>query len=186
MIRARKDRGSYSQSEPETCCETRALAALPLVVMFVCLSACAHRDPQAAFDHARETLRKGDTATAASEAEKGYKDFHTASPEWAWKFTILRVWMLHLRGVNDQALKLLSTEPAPPPSGELAVQKLRWRASLTLPCIGSRRQMRRSGKPSGSAQLLTLASVRMWSGRGGSWKWIAVAMHRGRPSLRVF
>ena len=94
--------------------------------MFVCLSACAHRDPQAAFDHARETLRKGDTATAASEAEKGYKDFHTASPEWAWKFTILRVWMLHLRGVNDQALKLLSTEPAPPPSGELAVQKLRW------------------------------------------------------------
>ncbi|MGB8014039.1 MAG: CHAT domain-containing tetratricopeptide repeat protein [Terriglobales bacterium] len=63
---------------------------------------------------------------AASEAEKGYKDFHTAGPEWAWKFTILRARVLHLRGMDDEALKLLSSEPTPPPSGELAVQKLRW------------------------------------------------------------
>jgi CHAT domain-containing protein/Tfp pilus assembly protein PilF len=85
-----------------------------------------HRDPQAAFDHARETLRKGDTATAAAEAERGYREFHTISPEWAWKFTILKARVLHSRGMDDEALKLLSSEPAPPSSGELAVQKLRW------------------------------------------------------------
>src|ERR1700722_8292019 len=43
------------------------------------------RDPQAAFDHARETLRKGDTAAAASEAERGYREFHATGPGWAWK-----------------------------------------------------------------------------------------------------
>jgi CHAT domain-containing protein/tetratricopeptide (TPR) repeat protein len=126
MIRAPKNRGPNSRSEREARCGTRALATVLLVTMLVCVSACTHRDPQAAFDHAKETLRKGDTMAAASEAERGYKDFHTFGPEWAWKFTILRVWMLHLRGLNDQALRLLNSEPAPPPSNELAVQKLRW------------------------------------------------------------
>ena len=112
-----------------SCSESPAPRAAPLalILLFVLfVSACSHHNPQAAFDHARETLRKGDTAAAALEAEKGYKDFHTASPEWAWKFTILRVWVLHLQGMNDQALRLLSSEPTSPPSGELAVQKLRW------------------------------------------------------------
>src|SRR5580704_14759826 len=98
------------------------LSALALVF----LSACARHDPQAAFDHARETLRKGDTVAAAAESEKGYKDFHAVAPEWAWRFAILKARVLHLRGLNDEALKLLSSEPAPLPSGELAVQKLRW------------------------------------------------------------
>jgi len=63
---------------------------------------------------------------ATLEADKGYKNFHTAGPEWAWKFTILRARALHSRGLNDEALKLLTSESASPPPGELAVQKLRW------------------------------------------------------------
>jgi len=63
---------------------------------------------------------------AASEAEKSYKDFHAVSPEWAWKFTILRARALRSRGLNDEALRLLTSEPAAAPSGELTVQKLRW------------------------------------------------------------
>ncbi len=84
------------------------------------------RNPQAVFDHAMQTLKSGDAPAAASEAEKGYKDFHTVSPEWAWKFTTLRARTLYRRGMNDEALKVLASEPVPVPPGELTVQKLRW------------------------------------------------------------
>ena len=63
---------------------------------------------------------------ATSEAEKGYKDFRSSGAEWAWKFTILRARVLHWRGLDGDALKLLTSEPAPPPLGETAVQRLRW------------------------------------------------------------
>ncbi len=100
---------------------------MPLILGVALLPCCSRqRDPHAAFDHARQTLRKGDTVAAASEAEKGYKDFHTMSPEWAWRFAILRAWALHSRGLNDDLLKLLSSEVVPPPNAELSVQKLRW------------------------------------------------------------
>jgi CHAT domain-containing protein len=88
--------------------------------------ACSHRrDPQAAFDHARHTYRYGDIATAGQEAERGYKEFHDVSAEWAWRFAILRATVLHWRGMNDEALSLLASEAAPPSSGELAVRKRR-------------------------------------------------------------
>jgi CHAT domain-containing protein len=105
---------------------SRESTAILITVVLVCLSACSHRDPQAAFEHARQTLRKGDTVAAALEAEKGYNDFHAVSPEWAWKFTILKARVLHVRGMDKEGLKLLLTESARPPTGELAVQKLRW------------------------------------------------------------
>src|SRR5579863_414930 len=104
----------------------RALRALLLAVAVGSLPSCARRDPQAAFDHARQTLRKGDALAAALEAERGYKDFHTAGPEWAWKFTILRARALRMRGMNEEALKLLTSEAAPLSSG-LAVQELMWK-----------------------------------------------------------
>ena len=69
----------------------------------------------------------GDTAAAALEAERGYKDFRAAGPDWAWRFTILRARALHMRGMNEEALKLLTSESVPLPSGELAVQELMWK-----------------------------------------------------------
>jgi CHAT domain-containing protein len=104
------------------------LRVISLIFGIALLPGCSRqRDPHAAYDHARQTLRRGDTVAAASEAEKGYKDFHTAGPEWAWKFTILWARALHMRGMNDEALKLLTSESAPLPSGELAVQELMWK-----------------------------------------------------------
>jgi CHAT domain-containing protein len=104
-----------------------ALRAITLVLAVVGLQGCSRRDPQAVLDHARQTLRKGDTVGAALESERGYKDFRAAGPEWAWKFTILRARALHLRGMNEDALKLLTSESTPLPSGELAVQELMWK-----------------------------------------------------------
>ena len=114
------------QQGSRTCIRARAIGIITLVVSVAVLAGCSRTgDPQAAFDHAKQTLLNGDTLTAASEAEKGYREF-SVSPEWAWQFTILRARVLHIRGMDDDALRLLRSEQAPPPSGELAVQKLRW------------------------------------------------------------
>src|ERR1700678_299936 len=108
------------------CIRARALGTLALILGLTLQLGCSRRrDPQAAFDRAVQTLRRGDAAAAESEAEKGYTDFHTAGPEWAWKFTILKARILYRRGMNDEVLKVLASESAPLPPGELTVQKLR-------------------------------------------------------------
>jgi CHAT domain-containing protein/Flp pilus assembly protein TadD len=99
----------------------------PLLAL-VCLVTCARRDPQAVFDQARLTYRHGDMATAASVAEEGYKDFHNVSPEWAWKFTIVRARVLFWRADYRGVLRLTSSEPAPVPTGDLSVQTRRLKA----------------------------------------------------------
>jgi CHAT domain-containing protein/Flp pilus assembly protein TadD len=100
-----------------------------LVLGLACSSACTtHHDPQAAYDHARQTYRRGDLAGAEEEAERGYKEFHSRSREWAWQFTILRAKVLYSRGMDDEALRLMASEPDAPLSGDLAVQKRRLEA----------------------------------------------------------
>jgi CHAT domain-containing protein/Tfp pilus assembly protein PilF len=97
--------------------------ATALVLAFALQPGCSSpRDPQAVFDHARNTLRKGENAAAAAEAERGYGRFHS-EPEWAWKFTILRATALQRADKNDEMLKLLASDPAPPPSPEWEVKK---------------------------------------------------------------
>src|ERR1700678_4036516 len=128
MIRAPRNRDSEPRSNGETCRKTRVLSIAPLVALLVCFSACTSTNPQTAYDHARQAYHRGDMATAADEAEKGYKEFHALSTEWAWKFVILRAKVLYWRGMNDEMLKLTASEPNPPLSGDLAVQKLRLEA----------------------------------------------------------
>src|ERR1035438_4395765 len=102
------------------------LGIIPLVLGIVLLPGCSRqRDPQAAFDHAREASRRGDMVAATNEAERGYGTFHSLSAEWAWKFTILRASALHGRGMDEEALKILSSEPTPIPPVELAIKKRR-------------------------------------------------------------
>jgi CHAT domain-containing protein len=97
-----------------------------LTLALACTWACSrHRDPQAALDHARQTLRHGDKSAGAEEAERGYREFHNVGADWAWKFTLLRASVLYGRGMNDEVLKVLGSEPDAPVSGELAIKKLR-------------------------------------------------------------
>src|ERR1700722_11006645 len=70
-------------------------------------------------------LQRGARTSAAREAEKGYEEFHAGSGEGAWKFTILRASVRRCRRMKDVVLKLLTTEPAPLPTGDLAVQERR-------------------------------------------------------------
>ncbi len=64
-------------------------------------------------------------ASAETEAQEGYKEFHTLSPDWAWKFTLLRGSILNWRGRSDDVLKLFASEREPPIDRELNVRKKR-------------------------------------------------------------
>lgn len=94
-----------------------------LVLAIMAPFGCVRQDPQKAYDHAWSTYQHGDLIHAQEEADKGYANFHMTSPEWAWKFTILRARTLCERGRYEQAIKLLASEPAAPTFGELAIRK---------------------------------------------------------------
>jgi len=101
-------------------------AALALTAAISFVSGCSHRiDPETAFDHARKTYRDGNLADAEKEADDGHAQFHSLSPEWAWKFTLLKANALHGQRKDREVLKTLASETAPAPSGELAVKRLR-------------------------------------------------------------
>lgn len=86
------------------------------------LSCSRARDPQAALDGATATFHRGELSEAEAEADRAYRDFRDAGPEWAWKFTLLRATVLNWSGMSAQSLELLLREPNPPSSGDLAVR----------------------------------------------------------------
>ena len=112
------------------------MGIVPLIALLVCLFACTDRNPGAAFEHARKTLDQGDMAAAASQAERGYEEFHSTNPEWAWKFIIVRASALYRQGLYEKALKLMASEPSRPSSGEMAI-KVRWLEGLAYTSLGS-------------------------------------------------
>ncbi len=128
MPRALEDRDCRFRVQLGECGKTRLLAAVSIGLLLVCSSACTRLDPEITYQHARRAYRQGDLTAAENEAEKGYKQFHNVSVEWAWKFAILRARALSGRGMNDEVLKLLASEPEPPLSGDLAVQRYRLEA----------------------------------------------------------
>jgi CHAT domain-containing protein len=72
-----------------------------------------------------QTFRHGDMAAAASQAEEGYRRFHGASDEWAWRFRNLQANALIWRGMYEQALSLLTAQPSPVPAGQIAIESYR-------------------------------------------------------------
>ena len=87
-----------------------------LLLAAALLAGCSRRpDAQTAFDHAAETLKHGNAAEAADEAQKGYDEFRNSSPKWSWEFAILRARALYRLGKYEEALKSLSSVPTSPP-----------------------------------------------------------------------
>src|SRR5579871_3984292 len=91
----------------------RILQIMALLLPIASLPACSRQhNPQSAYDHAWKAFQQGDLARAEKETGRAYDDFHNGSPEWAWKFTILRARVLYERGLYDEVLKLLAAEPS--------------------------------------------------------------------------
>lgn len=66
---------------------------------------------QAAYDHARQLFLHGDLIQSQKEAEQGYRRFLNANPARAEKFLLLDAQALIFRGMNDDALRLLTAKP---------------------------------------------------------------------------
>src|SRR5436305_2802783 len=102
-----------------------ATIALMAIVSCFLFSCTKKKDPQTSFTRAEHALQSGDIVSADRDAEAGYQEFHNLSSEWAWKFTILRARVRRWRGLNNDVLSVLASEPASIPSKEFAVRKLR-------------------------------------------------------------
>ncbi len=104
-----------------------AIRRLRLVVIFASLtfplSCLRTHDPQVALDRATETFHRGQVSQAAAQAEEAYREFAGISPEWAWRFTILRATILNWSGMGSRSLDLLLHEANPPSSGDLAIRR---------------------------------------------------------------
>src|SRR5262249_32596857 len=99
---------------------------LRMVILISFIMSCGRREsPQAAIEHATRMLQRGDFSAAADEAAKGYTSFHSVSSDWAWTFLLLEAHALEWKGLSDKALDILSSEPFPPQSDDLAIRK-RW------------------------------------------------------------
>jgi CHAT domain-containing protein/tetratricopeptide (TPR) repeat protein len=97
------------------------LLALLLAALALLFLRFAHKDPQRAFDHAVNTLHRGDLATASREAEHGYLHFRKSEPVWGWRFRILHATALNWQGKNEEVIAALESPPDPLPL-ELAIQ----------------------------------------------------------------
>jgi CHAT domain-containing protein/tetratricopeptide (TPR) repeat protein len=101
-----------------------AISFAYLATLLACVSGCfQHDDPSTAFSDAIRTYQHGDLAAAGRKAETGYRKFHGTSSEWAWQFAILRARVLYRVGRQDEALRVLASEPQPPPTTELVAQR---------------------------------------------------------------
>lgn len=104
-----------------------------LVILSATLGAvtdCSHHPkahsptPDEAFDHLWETFQNGDLLSAQAEAEKDYEQFHSVSPEWAWRYKILIARILYRKGMYAESEKVLASELTALPVGDLTIRNL--------------------------------------------------------------
>ena len=80
------------------------------------LCGCRRCSPQLAFEQANRAFLHGEVKQAQDQAGRGYRRFLSSNPEWAWKFRILEAKSTLERGLFEDVLKLLKSQP--PPSGQ--------------------------------------------------------------------
>ena len=66
---------------------------------------------QAAYDRAHMLFLHGALKESQSESEQGYKRYLRSNPEWAAKFQLLQARAMVGRGMDDDALRVLSVQP---------------------------------------------------------------------------
>jgi len=80
--------------------------------------------PQMTFDRAEKALRHGQVRQSQDQAAQAYRQYRSSNPAWAWKFLILEAQAALERGLNDDVLKLLKSEPLPSDQPDVAIPAL--------------------------------------------------------------
>jgi CHAT domain-containing protein len=94
-----------------------------LLLLLISIEDTRPGSAEAAYDHARKLFEHGRLADSQQEAERGYRRFRTSDPKWAWNFQLLEAEAMLIRGMHDDALRLLAAYPtSSTPEG--AVRKL--------------------------------------------------------------
>jgi CHAT domain-containing protein len=98
--------------------------ALLLLAVAECVGCRRSGGPQSAYENARQTFIHGDLVSSQSEAEQGYQRFRNLNPAWARKFRVLQAESLLWRGMSQETLAVLDSEPAPSPDRSLTIETL--------------------------------------------------------------
>jgi CHAT domain-containing protein len=99
-------------------------SALLVVAAVDCTTCDRPNNPQAAFEHARQTFMHGDLVRSQEEAHEGCRRFSGESLEWGWKFRILEAESLLWRGMSQDAITVLNSAPPPARDQYSAVEEL--------------------------------------------------------------
>src|SRR5580658_38823 len=77
-----------------------------------------------AYDHARQLFLRGYLEKSQLEAAQGYICYLGSDPGWASRFQLLEAKVMIGRGLNKEALRLLSAEPSVIRTQEDIVEKI--------------------------------------------------------------
>src|ERR1035437_3567362 len=104
---------------------TRSRIALAILVSIsaLCAFSCGdrHHSPQSTLEHAEQALLHGDLKQTQDESHRECQRFRNSSPEWTWKFRTLEARAMLHRGLYEDALKLLKSEPLPSDQPDLVI-----------------------------------------------------------------
>lgn len=90
-----------------------------MVSLVSCRGRYGSRD--ASLEHANLAFVHGELKQSQDEADRGYQKFRGSTPELAWKFRILEAKAALWRGLFEDSLKLLRSEPLPFGQPDLAI-----------------------------------------------------------------
>ncbi len=83
-----------------------------------------NRDPQPAYDRVLDEIKRGDLNVALADANRVSQQYSQVSPEWDWRFRILRAQILVSRSEPNAALAILQGDLPPSlQSTEIAARK---------------------------------------------------------------
>ena len=117
-------RRSFLQRRPWAAETAETIVVTVSFLILACGLACHRESPQAAFDRIYRTFLQGDLIRAQREAEQESQRLLDSSPEWSWKFKTLEAEAMLWRGLYEDVLKLLQSQPIPFKETESAVHTL--------------------------------------------------------------
>ena len=94
--------------------------------MFAAGSGCrSAQDPQLVYNRLSEEISHGELQTATLETEQAYQVYSPQSPEWGWRFRVLKAQILVTQSRAKEALDVLQGElPSSLATSDLAVRKV--------------------------------------------------------------
>ena len=99
-----------------------------VLVLLACTATMGCRpvqDPQLVYDRVFNKIIHGDLQSASTEADQAFQRYNARSPEWGWRFKILRGQILVTQSRGQEALAVLEgVLPASLASSDVAVRQL--------------------------------------------------------------